>query len=153
MSDLPLLSLFLLAGDTRPCEGVIAAAKDATLLVHEATFDDDLLAEAQAKKHSTVSEALQVAAAAGAYRTLLTHFSSRYPKLEVLTTAGTAAPGAEGGGGGAGAAGAGWELSKVAVGFDLMTVNAMDLSWLPAMVPVVDKLCKGDEAEEEEEVE
>jgi hypothetical protein len=32
-----------------------------------------------------------------------------------------------------------------------MTVNAMDLPWLPALVPVVDKLCKGDEVEEEEE--
>ena len=37
--------------------------------------------QALKKKHSTSEEALQVAAAAGAYRTVLTHFSQRYPKV------------------------------------------------------------------------
>ena len=37
-----------------------------------------------AKRHCTTSEAVQSGAAAGAYRTLLTHFSQRYPKIPVV---------------------------------------------------------------------
>jgi ribonuclease BN (tRNA processing enzyme) len=33
------------------------------------------------RRHSTTEEALEVAAASGAYRTVLTHFSQRYPKI------------------------------------------------------------------------
>ena len=39
----------------------------------QATFEDSLLEEAQAKKHCTTREAVEAGAAAGAYRTLLTH--------------------------------------------------------------------------------
>ena len=37
-----------------------------------------------AKKHSLTREAVAVGKAAGCYRTLLTHFSQRYPKIPVL---------------------------------------------------------------------
>ena len=37
--------------------------------------------QALKKRHSTTEEAAQVAAATGAYRTVLTHFSQRYPKI------------------------------------------------------------------------
>lgn len=37
-----------------------------------------------AKKHCTTSEAVQSGASAGAYCTLLTHFSQRYPKIPVV---------------------------------------------------------------------
>lgn len=50
----------------------------------QATFEDSLLEEAQAKKHCTTREAVEAGAAAGAYRTLLTHFSQRYPKIPVV---------------------------------------------------------------------
>ena len=50
----------------------------------QATFEDSLLDEAQAKKHCTTSEAVAAGAQAGAYRTLLTHFSQRYPKIPVV---------------------------------------------------------------------
>ena len=72
------------SGDTRPCEAVVAAAEGATLLVHEATFEDELADEAEAKNHCTTTEAIGVAARAGAFRTILTHFSQRYPKIPVI---------------------------------------------------------------------
>ncbi len=50
----------------------------------QATFEDSLAEEAVAKKHCTTSEAVQVGAQAAAYRTLLTHFSQRYPKIPVV---------------------------------------------------------------------
>ena len=50
----------------------------------QATFEDSLQEEAEAKRHCTTSEAVQSGAAAGAYRTLLTHFSQRYPKIPVV---------------------------------------------------------------------
>ena len=50
------------------------------MLVHEATFADDLSSHALRKRHSTVSEALRVSSDANAGHTILTHFSQRYPK-------------------------------------------------------------------------
>ena len=66
--------------------GRSGGARGCTLLIHEATFDDteDGRIEAAAKRHSTVGEALGVAAAMRARHTLLTHFSARYPKLPTL---------------------------------------------------------------------
>ena len=66
------------SGDTRPCAALARAASGATLLIHEATFADDLAADALAKRHSTHREAREVARQCGAYRTLLTHLSARY---------------------------------------------------------------------------
>lgn len=51
------------------------------MLLHEATFDDELIGDAQAKRHSTTSEAIGVGVAMGAQRMLLTHFSQRYQKI------------------------------------------------------------------------
>lgn len=47
----------------------------------QATFEDALLEEALAKRHSTTSEAMEAGRLAQAYRTILTHFSQRYPKV------------------------------------------------------------------------
>ncbi|WIA34738.1 hypothetical protein OEZ86_013047 [Tetradesmus obliquus] len=69
------------SGDTRPCAALAAAGAGATLLIHEATFEAGLRHHACAKGHSTLQEALQVAKDMGAYRTVLTHFSQRYPRL------------------------------------------------------------------------
>ena len=48
------------SGDTRPCHALIAAGQNATWLLHEATFEDQLVADAKAKRHSTLTEALSV---------------------------------------------------------------------------------------------
>lgn len=69
------------SGDTRPCRALQFAGKDCTLLIHEATFAPELEAHAQAKRHSTSAEAMQIAQEMGAYRTILTHLSQRYSKV------------------------------------------------------------------------
>ncbi|KAK6497412.1 hypothetical protein TWF481_011821 [Arthrobotrys musiformis] len=69
------------SGDTRPTNGFVEIGKDCTVLLHEATFDDELRDEALAKRHCTTSEAIQAGKDMGAKNLLLTHFSQRYPKL------------------------------------------------------------------------
>jgi ribonuclease BN (tRNA processing enzyme) len=66
------------SGDTRPSDNLIAFGRNATLLIHEATFEDDKLAEAMGKRHSTILEACEVARGMNAKHLLLTHFSQRY---------------------------------------------------------------------------
>jgi ribonuclease Z len=72
------------SGDCRPSEAFSKIGKGSTVCIHEATFDDELQGDAEAKNHSTTSEALGVAQAMGAKACVLTHFSQRYQKLPVL---------------------------------------------------------------------
>ncbi len=58
--------------------------KSQPMLVPQATFEDELIGEARAKRHSTTGEAVGIGQRAGAYRTVLTHFSQRYAKLPVI---------------------------------------------------------------------
>lgn len=71
------------SGDTEPCEMLITYGKYADLLIHEATFEPDMVSDARRKKHSTVQEALEVSSRMSAKRTILTHFSQRYPKFPI----------------------------------------------------------------------
>jgi len=64
--------------DTIYCQSAVELARDADLLIHEATFaseDEDL---AQRSLHSTARMAARVAVEAGAKQLLLTHLSPRY---------------------------------------------------------------------------
>jgi len=65
-------------GDTRPADSVAAAAEDADLLIHDATFASDRAERAAQTGHSTAGEAAEVADRAGAKRLALTHLSTRY---------------------------------------------------------------------------
>ncbi|KGE17332.1 ribonuclease Z [Paenibacillus wynnii] len=71
-------------GDTRPCPGALHLSLDADLLLHEATFSQDLTDMAYQYYHSTALQAAECAKEAGARRLLLTHFSSRYSSFDEL---------------------------------------------------------------------
>jgi ribonuclease Z len=74
------------SGDCRPSYHFSKIGSDTTVLIHEATFDDELQGDAKAKKHSTTSEALGIGAQMNAKAVVLTHFSQRYQKIPVLQT-------------------------------------------------------------------
>lgn len=71
-------------GDTRPSEKIVRLAEGADVLIHEATFADDLLERAMEEGHSTVSQAAEIARKAGVKLLVLTHISSRYEDPKIL---------------------------------------------------------------------
>lgn len=70
--------------DTGWCDGALALARGADLLVCEATFSNADAALAARYMHLTAGQAGQLAARAGARRLVLTHFSQRYPDVGAL---------------------------------------------------------------------
>ena len=66
------------SSDTRPTAEVVSRASGADLLIHDATFRDDLSERARATGHSTVGEACRVAIEARVKMLALVHFSARY---------------------------------------------------------------------------
>lgn len=71
-------------GDTRPSDSIVMLAEVADLLIHEATFADDLVERAVEERHSTVSQATEVAKKAQAKLLVLTHVSARYEDPSTL---------------------------------------------------------------------
>ncbi|OIT27678.1 hypothetical protein A4A49_30936 [Nicotiana attenuata] len=121
------------SGDTRPCPELVEASRGATVLIHEATFEDGMVEEAIARNHSTTQEAIEVGDSAGAYRIILTHFSQRYPKIPVFDET---------------------HMHKTCIAFDMMSVNLADLPMLPRVLPYL-KLLFRDEmiADESDDIE
>lgn len=76
---------FSYSGDCRPSKQFCEIGADSDVLVHEATFDDGMDADAMAKKHSTTGEAVGVALGMRAKNLILTHFSQRYQKIPKLS--------------------------------------------------------------------
>jgi ribonuclease Z len=70
------------SGDCRPAPAFAEACRDTHLLIHEATFGNDLAEHALQKGHCTIGEALGIARDMRARRVLLTHFSQRYTKAD-----------------------------------------------------------------------
>lgn len=68
--------------DTVPCEGAIALARDADVLVHESTYHAGEEKTAHKRGHSTCADAARCAKEAGAKRLVLTHFSQKHPRTE-----------------------------------------------------------------------
>ncbi|MDR7075171.1 ribonuclease Z [Neobacillus niacini] len=69
-------------GDTRYCDNAISLAKDADLLIHEATFSKGEEQLAFDYFHSTTHQAAEVARRSGSKQLCLTHISSRYDRQE-----------------------------------------------------------------------
>lgn len=69
-------------GDTRYCENALVLAKEADLLVHEATFSKGEETLAFEYFHSTTYQAADIARRAGCKQLCLTHISSRYDRNE-----------------------------------------------------------------------
>ncbi len=67
-------------GDTRPSERTVEIARNADVLIHDASFTSDLQEWAEETKHSTAREAAEIARQAGAKQLVLTHISARYSK-------------------------------------------------------------------------
>jgi ribonuclease Z len=66
-------------GDTRPVvPALVAHAKDADLLIHDATYDESEIKRAAEFYHATARQAGEAAAAVNARTLALTHISSRY---------------------------------------------------------------------------
>lgn len=72
------------SGDTRPSRRLIELAKGADIIIHEATFGEELTERAYRDGHSTARQAAEVALAAGAKSLFLIHISSRYPDALIL---------------------------------------------------------------------
>jgi len=70
--------------DTRLCDAAFELADGADLLACESTFADADAVLADRYAHLTAGQAGQIAAAAGARRLVLTHFSQRYPDTSQL---------------------------------------------------------------------
>jgi ribonuclease Z len=68
--------------DTRDCDGARELADRTDLLVIEATFLDSERDLAEEAGHLTAAQAASIAVEADARRTVLTHFSQRYPTLD-----------------------------------------------------------------------
>lgn len=111
------------SGDTRPCAALTDASRGATILIHEATFEDGMVDEAIARNHSTTKEAIEVGNSAGVYRIILTHFSQRYPKIPVFDET---------------------HMHKTCIAFDLMSINIADLPVLPKVLPYLKLLFKNE---------
>ncbi|MGQ9719856.1 MAG: ribonuclease Z [Candidatus Jordarchaeum sp.] len=72
------------SGDTAPCESVKKISKNATLLIHESTYGDDLEEKAFETNHSSASQAAKIAEESSVQKLLLTHISQRYSNPKEL---------------------------------------------------------------------
>lgn len=70
--------------DSRPSKNAITLAKESDLLIHEATFSDDLKESAIQGGHSTSKEAAEIAKSSGSKMLYMTHISQRYSDASTL---------------------------------------------------------------------
>lgn len=117
------------SGDTMPCDAFVKIGKNATLLIHEATLEDELEEEAVEKRHSTTSQAIGIGMKMNAAFIMLNHFSQRYAKIPLFSE----------------------DFSdKVGISFDHMKICFRDFKTLPNLIPAL-KTLFAEELEEMEE--
>src|ERR1017187_7850421 len=68
------------SGDTAPSPGMVELARDADLLIHEATFGEEERGGPRDPGHSPARDAAIAARDAGVKRLVLTHISARYTR-------------------------------------------------------------------------
>lgn len=71
-------------GDSRSSEPLVELAKNADLLIHDCTFDDELAERATEDGHSTPRQAAKTAKIAKVKRLILTHISARYKTPDLV---------------------------------------------------------------------
>ncbi|GAA5875077.1 hypothetical protein JCM3774_003421 [Rhodotorula dairenensis] len=124
------------SGDTMPCDALVKAGQGASLLVHEATIEDDMPDVARAKGHSTFGQAIDVATRMEARHLLLTHFSARYPKLPPPSTFDSSEQA---------------HRPVVATAFDLMTLRLDEFWKVERYRDAMDALLSWDEADDRDD--
>jgi ribonuclease Z len=77
----------VITGDTAPSPATVAAAADAELLIHDASFAEEDAQRAAETGHSTLGQAAAVAAEAHVKMLALVHISARYHVGKVLEEA------------------------------------------------------------------
>eukprot|EP00111_Clytia_hemisphaerica_P001366 TCONS_00003881-protein len=121
------------SGDTKPCQRLIQEGQNCTMLIHEATLEDEMFEDALTRKHSTTSQALDVAHQMKAKNLVMTHFSQRYPRIPKLKNTPI--------------------TSHCAIAFDHMELSLEDVPkfqhYIPKIVQMFD-LREKDETEEDE---
>lgn len=70
------------SGDTRPVSSIEEHGMNASLLIHDATFDESELSRAKEFMHSTAGEAAKTAVTLKAEKLALFHLSTRYTSYE-----------------------------------------------------------------------
>lgn len=103
------------SGDTLPCDELVRIGENSTLLIHEATMEDELADEARIKMHSTTTQAIDIGRQMKARYTVLTHFSQRYARLPRLNAHILN------------------DNNSVGIAFDNMQITMSDLDLLPHM--------------------
>jgi len=74
----------VISGDTKPVDEMIHFAKDADILIHEATFDSELEDVAGEYGHTTALQAAEIAKKSNVGKLFLTHISPRYLDHRIL---------------------------------------------------------------------
>ncbi|KAB7498710.1 Ribonuclease Z, mitochondrial [Armadillidium nasatum] len=108
------------SGDCRPSKNLVDIGENCDLLIHEATFEDELFKEAEINGHSTVSQAVKMGINMNAKFTILTHFSQRYQTLPLLDERVI--------------------KENVGIAFDNMKVTFQDLPYLRHMYPTLKEI-------------
>lgn len=111
------------SGDTQLSNEFVRIAQESSLLIHEATFQDELEQMAKQKHHSTISQAILQAQRCNAEYTILTHFSGRYQNLPYIE---------------------GDLPDRIGIAFDFMQVTADDLSRLNSLYPKYRNIFRAD---------
>ena len=119
-----------------PCNSFIDAARNATLMIHEATLEDEEAEMAAEKGHSTFSQAIDIGYRARAKHFLLNHFSQRYAKVARLQRR-------------EGANGEDQE-PVLAVSFDMMSIKVRDMWRMGYYMNALETLFAADGEEDEE---